>query len=893
MTAIVLAVWTLLGSAPGTLETSVFPDTSYDASIPTLDDVLTFGFGQDSALHHEAMAYARALAEASPLAVLKPYGQSWEGRELALLIVSAKENLDELEWIRSGYAALADSRKTQPTALEELLNHLPVCVWFSESVHGDETSGSDSALFLAYHLVAGHGDPAVKALLADAIIVFDLVQNPDGRDRFITYSRQTRAPGGDPDPRAAEHHEIWPGGRFNHYLFDLNRDWFAATQKETQARIASYLSWFPQVVVDVHELGPNGSYFSAAPAAPANPMLPQAMLEQYEAFGRAIGAALDARRIDYFHDEIFDSFFPGYGESWPSLHGSVGLLLEQPGVTGLAMKRYDGTLMHYSQAVRNQSVASLSLIEYAAKHRRSLLEFFHAYRRDAIAEGRDAQPRQVFLLPGNDSGRAHALACLLRRQGIDVERLEDDFRNLGGTDVLTGKEDKFEVSVGTYLVRFDQPAGRLARSLLLPSLSLDGEFVAEQDRRYERRMEDQIFDITGWSLPLMHGVDTFLVSGSGFKGTGGFDLSPGISLPDRSPHLGYLIPYGISSLRSIASLLTHGIRVSFTTSPITVNGRELPRGSLLIRRLGNPADLHETLMGFARRNGFDVVGVDQSWFEDGPSFGSYSVFSILPPRVALVWGEVSSSRSAGWIRFALERELGIIPTLIRVEDLHQISLSDFDLVVCPDGEAIAWKKALNSKALEKIRLWLEDGGILVGVGGAAEWFCDRDVALLSSAVEIKGGMIEPEDSDGFPEHPMRAAPDAETMVEPILEQPRRIPGALVCVDFDVEHWLAFGMNAHQAVMADSNRVFRPVRLDKGVNVGRFAEENRLVLSGYVPKDMRTQLALKSFVMVEKRNRGLVVAFAQDPYFRGFLPGLLPLTGNILYFGRAIGMKNAY
>ena len=233
----------------------IFPGVQYNPEIPTLTQVAGFDFGKKITMHHEALSYAKTLAAASPRVSIQIRGKTWEDRAMALLFITSEANQNRLKDLQKHYQAIADPRKTDESAFRRIAEDLPVLVLLQESVHGNEISGTDSGLFLAWHLAAAVDNPEIDQILKNGVLVIELMQNPDGRDRFVSYSRRNRAPDGDPDPQAAERSEGWPGGRFNHYLFDMNRDWFAMTQPETQAKVDSFLAWYPHVVVDLHGNG--------------------------------------------------------------------------------------------------------------------------------------------------------------------------------------------------------------------------------------------------------------------------------------------------------------------------------------------------------------------------------------------------------------------------------------------------------------------------------------------------------------------------------------------------------------------------------------------------------------------------------------------------------------
>ena len=858
----------------------VFPDTVYSPEIPTLQQVVGFDFGHQITMIHEAMAYAQALANASDKVTFLKHGETFEKRPLAKLFISSPENIAKLETFQKSYQALADPTKTPPEEMEQLLAGLPVLVLLQESVHGNEISGTDSGLLLAYHLAAATQQNDADLILKNAIVMIEISQNPDGRDRFVTFSRQHRAVGGDSDPQAAERQEPWASGRSNHYLFDMNRDWFAMTQPETKAKVKMFLEWFPQVSVDLHEMGSESTFFAANPSPPANPMLSADMMTAYQDLGKAIASVFDARGIDYFQGEVFDSFYPGYGEAWPSLQGTVGVLFEQASARGLVYKRKDGSLLYHREAVANQTLGSFAVVQHAAENREKFLRFFYNNRLEPMKIYKE--DNQIFLLPGNDPHRMLELGRLLQAQGIIVEQIDQPIANLSGKQRFNGATGKHQIPAGSLLVRFNQPAGKLARTLLIDHVDMDATFIEAEQKRYHQREYSQIYDITAWSLPHDFGVASILATGAGWRGSGKQDLTWDSAVTGLDETLAYFIPYTAKTGQIIADLLQQGIRPHYADQAIRFAGQTFAPGSLIIKRAGNDADLPQKLKALVDTHGVSMTGTSNGWFESGPSLGSERVFPILPFRAAMLWDEPTQTLSAGWLRFTIEQELGFAITTLRTESLGRFDLSPYKVLFIPSASTGGLNRALGSGGTQKIKDWVRAGGVLIALDQSVDWLMHKEVGLLDTARELAGGELASGDQPSGP--PPKPEETLEDMLRPQKEFPRSIPGALLEVQFDTNHWLAFGMNASQAVMVNSDRIYRPIRLDAGRNIGLFSKEDSIHIAGFTDKETLKQMAHKPFAMVVRQGRGLVVAFTEDPNFRGFMKGLQPLMVNALFFG---------
>jgi hypothetical protein len=868
------------------------PGTRYDPGIPTVRQVLGFEIGERITSPEEITQYLKALQAAAPDRTrLIEYARTWEGRPLQVLVIGSPDRIARLEEIKKGLRRLADPRGLAPADAEQLVKSLPVVVWLMHAVHGNEISSCDAALSEAYHLLAAQGDANVDGIRREALIVIDPLENPDGRARFHFQNLQGAAAMPDAEPVSAEHDEPWPGGRSNHYLFDMNRDWFAQSQPETRGRTRLYLEWYPQVVVDLHEMGGNGSYYFAPPADPINPLITKTQVGWLTAFGRVNAARFDERGFSYFIREEYDSFYPGYGESWPIFQGAVGMTYEQASARGLRYRRTDDTTLSYYDGILHHFTSAMATADTAARNREQLLRDFLEYRRSAVQDGETGPVREYVILPGVDPSRAARLARLLAFQGFDVKRAEEAFK--WGSPAKTAP-------AGSFIVPVAQPASRLLRNLMEPQIAQPEAFVKEQERRRKKRLNDQIYDITAWSLPLAFDVDvvttdrastvkTTVVAGDDLpwtlKGDAPRAGAPAVVTPLPAAKVGYLVPWGSGSAALVLEALRGGIRVRSTNLPFTLKGRTYGGGTAIIRSSDNGADLATVLAALAAKHGVEVVATDTAFVESGVSFGSNDVVPLKLPRVLLAWDAPAQGLSAGWARFVLERRFGQPVTAVRVSSLGRIDLTRFDVFILPSGTYAS----ISGEPLRQLKDWIARGGTLITIADASRWAARENVGLLATTTELRGGKpdIEPNEKDA-------AAKKAETPVQPIQldkaieperERPSVTSGALVRVTLDLEHWLAAGTDGQVQAMVEGQRVFTPLRLDKGRNVGTFAGENT-VASGLVWDDVRTQLANKAFVMDQPLGGGHIIAFAEDPNFRAFTEGTELLFINAVIFGPA-------
>ena len=858
----------------------LWPNTTYDPAIPTLEAVVGHDHGDAISTPEQIGRYLDALARAAPDRTrLVHYATSWEGRPLHYLVIGAPARIAKLDEVKRNLQTLAAAG----SEADRLVSELPAVVYLIHGVHGNEISSADAALAEAYHFLAARNNADVDVTLREALVVIDPMQNPDGRQRFVTTNLLGRAIEPDPNPQSAEHDEPWPGGRSNHYLFDMNRDYFAMSQPETRGRIKTMLEWMPQVVVDLHEMGGNSTYYFAPPADPYNPLITEGQRKSLQMFGRANASEFDRRGFPYFVREVYDAFYPGYGDSWPSFQGAVAMTYEQASPRGLLFRRDDGTILTYKHAVTQHFTAAVMTAITAAKNREQLLRDYLEYRRSAIAMGQKGT-REYLIPPGKDAARATRLARLLAAQGITVRQSEEAF-----------KAGEQEMPRGTYIVPLAQPSGRLVRNLLDPDIQMDEAFLKEQDRRRKARLNDQIYDVTAWSLPLMYDVDVVAsetVSSVKTRTVGADEAqatSPAPAVPAGT--LGFLMPWGSGAAATAAEALREGFRLITADETFTHNGREYAIGTAFIRFAGNAEGTAEKVQAMARRHGAELVPISDTWTEAGISLGSGRTSTLQQPRVLLAWDTPSSSLSAGWARYTLEQRFGVRATAMRFSTLQNYDMSDYDVLVLPSGNY-----NYSEDGLRRLKDWIRNGGTLITLAEATRWASRDRVGLLSTDPLYRDGTPVKDAPEGGSsgsgggggggnQKPDLSKPfDFDKAIQPEREQPENLAGSMLRVTLYPYHWLTAGLDGDVQVIAEGTRVFAPLKLDAGVNVGVYVPVERLLASGHVWKEALPLLSGRAYLMHQPTGRGHVIGFAEDPNYRAYAEATQLLFINAVLLG---------
>lgn len=850
-----LLVLAALWGAAAPAQAQSFAQGTFDPAIPTLTATVGHAPATRITSPDEAYAYLKALVAAAPERTrMVQYATSWEGRPLYYVILSSPDNIARLDAIRADLANIAAGRASNGAAL-------PV-TWLAYGVHGNEISSTDAALMTAYHLLAAQDDAKAAKILRETIVVIDPMQNPDGRARFVNNFLASTGITPAADRQAAEHDEPWPSGRVNHYMFDLNRDWFTLSQPETRGKVAAIRSWNPVVVVDLHEMGGDESYFFSPAAQPFSPNLTQAQIRAYELIGRANAAAFDAMGEPYFTREVYDLFYPGYGDTWNAHQGAIGSTYEQASARGLVFERRDGTELTYADGVRNHFTTSLATAGAVADNPQRFLSDFAQYR---AANASGAAGRGTYVIDlSKRRWNAENLGRRLAAQGITVLRRE-------GAASVCGKS----YPQGYLAVPQAQPAARLVKSLLDRDTPLPPDFLAEQERRRSQDLPHELYDVTAWSVGLMSGTDVTLCNAAASGEALAAD-TPVAPVTEGSGTFAIAVPWTDSGqARLVALALREGIEGRVTDKAFTTAGREFPRGTVVFPAGDNTPETMARLRELAREVGAHTVALDSGWVDSGPNLGSESFVRLTLPRVAIAWDDGISQLSAGAMRYVLERRIGLPVTPIRTQRLGRADLSDYDVLLVPEGDPSA---VLGEAGMRTIRDFVRKGGVLVAIGDSLETFSGGDSPMLAVKREAALGR-DPgaggKDKDAGLAEAVEIASDAEYR-EAIKDQqalPDTLPGALLNVVAERDHFLSAGYDGGGVVLATGTQIFTPLDRADGVNVLRFAAPGNLIASGYVWDENRRQLAYKPYLMAQRQGRGLVIGFAHDPSTRAYLDGL--------------------
>ena len=803
---------------------SLVASSLFSQALQSPEQFLGYKIGSRYTPHYKIVNYFKAVAQAVPdMVKIEKYGETNEGRELLIAYVTSPSNGKQLEQIRLNNLALTGINKANA-----VVEGTPPIVWLSYNVHGNETSSSEAAMLTIFALV----DPSntqTKEWLKNTVVIMDPCINPDGRDRYVNWFNSMRGTTANPYPRSREHSEPWPGGRSNHYNFDLNRDWAWQTQVETQQRMVKYRQWMPEIHVDFHEQGINQPYYFAPAAEPFHEVITPWQRSFQNTIGRNNAKYFDRNGWLYFTKERFDLFYPSYGDTYPIYNGAIGMTFEQGGGPrgGLSVLTGNNDTLTLLDRAMHHYTTGLSTIEVASTNAAKLVSEFKKFFDDS-RQGK-GNVNKAYIITTDNRDKLNAVEDLLNKNGIEYGLMSSSV--FKGMNYRTGKEETGKLKKYHLAISTSQPQSVLARVLLEPSSNLS---------------DSNTYDITAWSLPFAHDVDAYAVKEA-------VSIKNVDSIIAKSPvaasSYGYLVTYqSFQGAKILAQLLKQGVKVRFAEKPFTYKEKAYDRGTLIILKNGNAPNLQAILSKQAETSFATIDAFETGFMDKGPDIGSGDVRLIKAPKVALVTGEQTSSLAAGEIWHLFDQSLQYPLTLINATELTSIQLSDFNVVIIPNG----MYKGLNDKSTaDKLKDFVRGGGKLIALQNAMEQMAAGDWGL-----KIKEDKSEDKSEYG-------ALKKYENRERDQL--PESIPGAIYKVQLDNTHPLAFGYPDTYFTLKQDATVFE--YLKDGWNVGVLKKDN--YVTGFAGVQVKSKLKDAMLMGVQEMGNGQVVYFADDPIFRSF------------------------
>lgn len=791
------------------------------------EQFLGYKVGTRFTRHHKIVEYAKSVALAKPEMVkIEKYGETNEGRELMIALVSSPENIKQLASIRLNNLRLAG---LAPNSSVEATTNTPAIVWLSYNVHGNEAASSE-AFMLTIHALTDPNNVQSKEWLQNTVVILDPCINPDGRDRYINWYNSVVGKNFNADPAAREHVEPWPGGRSNHYNFDLNRDWAWQTQIETQQRIKKYNEWMPQIHVDYHEQGYNEPYYFAPAAEPIHEVITPWQREMQVLIGKNNAKYFDNNNWLFFTKERFDLLYPSYGDTYPVYNGAIGMTYEQGGIrAGLGIVNEDNDVLTLVDRAAHHFTTGLSTIETASKNSQRLInefkQFFDNSRSGKIGE------YKTYVFTAKEENKILALEKLFLQNGIEFGLTNN--KNFRGYNYFSGKEELFSdagfhIAVSTY-----QPRAVLAKVLLEPRTIVT---------------DSNTYDITAWSASYAYGVKSYAVKEK-------LSVTPkpmsAAAITAVNSSYGALIPYNsFYSAQVLAYLLKNGVKVRFVEKPFSYKNIQYDRGTLIVLKTSNGNNWLDLTNDACMKFGVQSVAVETGFMEKGADFGSPDIKNIsVAPRVLLVTGEQTSSLAAGEVWHYFEKQLDYPITLVNTTDLVRLNLKNYQVLILPDG---SYKNISDKFTMDKLKDFVRGGGKIIAMENA--------VAVLAGA---DWGIKQKEDNKVNDKTEDASLLKYEDRINNYLTN--SIPGAIFKVNLDNTHPLAFGYPDFYYTLKQDNNIY--TYLKDGWNVGTIGKEP--YVAGFA--GAATQKVLKQGLLmgVQEMGAGSIVYFTDDLLFRNF------------------------
>ncbi len=857
----------------------------FNPQIPSPEEFLGYPVGQQHTRHDQIVAYLKTLATLSEKASIYEYGKTYEGRQLVMLTVTASQNMEQLEQLKEQHLAFTDPDKEVTN-----YNEVPVFINLGYNVHGNEPSSSEASMLTAYTLVASNA-PEIKKYLREAVVFIDPTINPDGRDRHTQWVNSYKGSPLVTDPQDAEHNEYWPGGRTNHYWFDLNRDWLLAIHPESRGKLNWYHQWYPNVVTDFHEMGTNSTYFFEPMKANGslNPIMPK---ENYNdlnnAFGEYYAKALDSIGSFYFTKEVFDGTYPGYGSSYPDLQGGLGILFEQASSRGHAQKTAFGEIT-FPFTIRNQFLSSITTIKAAVENKALLRKYQQDFFKSALKNAARSKTTAYTFKETHDKNRLKAFIDKLLIHKIKV------YRDPSGKDA--------------FVVPTKQPQYRMVQSFF---------------ETYKTYRDSVFYDASAWSVANFYHINyeasTKKVSLGEPVKTPESIFSP--TPPVRSNYA-YIVDYSDYNIFAfIYHLQSKGVNLGTAFKSFSAE-THLGTKSFAHNALVIPValqsmtgdSLFKIIDNAAKTFNISVYNVSSGYNQGGIDLGSQYVRPVQKPKAFMLIGDGVRPYEAGEIWHLLDQRVHMPVTKIPMRNFHQVSLEKYTTMIMVSGSY----HQLDSVQRKRISDWVAKGNTLISIGTASKWLIDKkmvnekltnpipadytkldslqrkritDYLLANNNTLVNvGTLINDKIVKEWLTNSENQKEDGTSKRQPYVNAPEllgkeRLGGAIFKVSLDVTHPLGFGYTRSEIPVYKNNEVWLAPSENVFSTVARYTSSPHI--DGFISaENLENYLKPSSSLIVSPLGKGRVILFADNPNFRGAWYGTNRLFLNALFLGNHI------
>lgn len=804
-------------------------NVSYNPDIPTPQSVLGFVPGKWHISHDKLVTYMKVLSEASPRITIEDRGVTFEDRPLPLLTITSEKNHQNINSIRQQHLQLTDNNSSSIST-----ETLPSVVYQGFSIHGNEPSGSNASIILGYYLAAAEG-PEIDNLLKNVVILLDPCLNPDGLQRFAYWANTNKSQQISTDPQDREYSEVWPGGRTNHYWFDMNRDWLPVQLPESRARIATFHQWYPNILTDHHEMGTNSTFFfQPGIQSRTHPLTPQLNQELTKKIATYHAKTFDKIGSLYYTEENFDDFYYGKGSTFPDINGGIGILFEQASSRGHAQQSDNGILT-FPFTIKNQFTATLSTLAAAKEMRKELLEYKRNFYNNARKEAE--QGAYVF---GNskDASSAYHLAEILERHQVTIHQLKNNIT----TD---GKEFKKDFS---YVVPKNQRQSRLIKAI------------------FEKRtsFKDSLFyDVSAWTFPLAFNLEyTDKISSTAIGEKINKLTFKEHSAVQKSSY-GYLMEWHeYYTPKALYAILKKGLRAKVGMKPFSLENFNYDYGTILIpvqnQRL-NPDQLHQFMTKISLSANVEIKAVSTG-LTKGIDLGSSQFRALSKPKIALLTGTGITSYDAGEIWHLMDQRYQIPITKLNTTHFSRADLSRYSHIILPNNRGLR----LSKNQIDKLKNWIKQGGSLIGYKNAANYFKTHEFMGIEFA------------------KPKNDAKNISFEQKNDFFGAQFIGGAIFEANIDRSHPISFGYTNNKIALFRNSTIF--IKPDSQSYNNPITYSKKPLLSGYISKKNADSLSGTVPFKYQRLGRGNVILFTDNTNFRAFWYGTNKLLMNAIFFG---------
>lgn len=830
-------------------------DVSYDSSVPTPQEVLGMHPGEWHVRHDQLVQYMHAVAEASDRVTLHKFGETYEDRDLVYLTITSPDNHSNIDQIRENHVTLTDPEQSSELNTEEM----PIVLYMGYSIHGDESSGANASMLVAYHMAAAQG-LEIEQQLQNSVVLLDPSLNPDGLNRFASWANTHKSANMMADPNSMELNQRWPSGRTNHYWFDLNRDWMLVQHPASQGRIKNFHTWKPNILTDHHEMGTNSTFFfQPGIQSRTHPITPDANQTLTKAIADYHAEKLDNNQRLYYSQESFDDFYYGKGSTYPDVNGSIGILFEQGSSRGHAQESEHGVLK-FPFTIKNQFLSSLSTWEASKNLRKDILDYQRNFYQQAKREGERSDIEGFVFGTSHDQARTYHFAEMLRRHQVELYRL--------GQNLETGGSS-FEAN-SSFVVPADQKQYRFVKAL------------------FERRTSftDSLFyDVSTWTMPYAFNLPFAELKGGdysdnllGSKIEGLPSFPKGEVIGGKSDYA-YVFEWDeYYAPRSLYRMLDAGVRAKVASKPftgVTSNGtKEFDYGTVLVP-LGpqkvSQEKVHELAQQAADEDGVTVYSVGTGLTPSGIDLGSSSFEDLEKPSVAVLSGDGASSYEVGEVWHLLDQRFDMPPTLFPMDRLGYADLSRYNVIVMVSGGY----DDLSKQDIGKLKRWTRNGGTLVTTKYANNW-AERNGLANIEYVNNENGDEKDEEEEIAPK------PYAEMDKE---RGAQYIGGSIFHTKLDLTHPLGYGYNDEDLTVFRNSTLFLEKAKNPYATPLYYTDEP--LASGYISEENLEELSGTAAIVVSDVGSGRVISMTDNPNFRAFWFGTNKLFMNAVFFGQTI------